>query len=71
MAHNVSFGPGAFSVRLRHATAQCGAAIATLNWNQTWGKGFVTMDSTGGGTVLIEDVYGPNADPCPLRPHLA
>lgn len=57
MAHNISLGPGAFAVRIRNATAQCGAAMATLNWNNSWGDGLVTVDGLDGGTVLVEDVY--------------
>ena len=57
--HNITFGPGAFAIRVRNATAQCGAAIATLGWNSGWGQGIFTVDGADGGTLLVEDVSPP------------
>lgn len=47
---NMTFGNGAFQIRIRNTASPCGGALATLN-----GKNDVYLDTTFGGELTIEN----------------
>ena len=51
-AYNITLS-GGFKVRLRGVEADCGAAL--MGMGAVPGEGFVFVDSSKGGTLLIED----------------
>ena len=60
LAHTLTFS-GAFKVRLRDTEADCGGSIVALSPDGHPGEGYVTVDGSSGGTLLIEDARERNA----------
>ena len=60
MAHNIDLGGGKFNVSLRDTAAPCGGAIATLDANNMWGGGPVTVDGSHGGALVVRDAVERN-----------
>ena len=61
LAHTLTFSGGAFRVGLRDTEAACGGAIVALSPDGHVGEGYVVVDGSGGGTIVIEDARERNA----------